>query len=113
MRNASSFLESQRGQHLALLLVCMVGVVFMHVPYLRLPYFWDEAGYYFPAALELAQQGHLIPHTTVSNPHPPLLSLYLAAFYKVFGIAPIVTRIAMSIVAGVALYALLLVATLL
>jgi len=78
-----------------------------------LPYYWDEAGYYFPAALELAQHGRLIPQTTVANPHPPLQALYLAAFYRVFGSAPLVTRLAMCLVSGAALYTMLFLAALL
>lgn len=92
-------------------MICVAAVFLLHLPYLRLPFFWDEAGYYFPAALDLAQHGHLIPQNTVANPHPPLLVMYLALFIKLFGIAPIVTRSAMCIVAGTALYSLLLVAT--
>jgi len=93
--------------------VVCVGVVFLlHFPYLRLPFFWDEAGYYFPAALDLSH-GHLIPVSTVTNPHPPLLALYLAAFIKVLGAAPVVIRSAMCIVSGTALYAMLLLAAML
>ena len=29
------------------------GVFLLHVPLLQLPYFWDEAGYYVPAARDL------------------------------------------------------------
>jgi hypothetical protein len=105
--------KSGWGSHLGLWLVCVVAVALMHLPYLRLPYYWDEAGYYFPAALELAQHGRLIPQTTIAEAHPPLQSLYLAAFYKVFGSAPMVTRLAMCLVAGSAVYALLLLAALL
>jgi hypothetical protein len=105
--------KSGWGSHLGLWLVCVVAVTLMHVPFLRLPYYWDEAGYYFPAALELAQHGRLIPQTTMVEVHPPLQTLYLAAFYKVFGGAPLVTRLAMCLVSGAALYALLLLAALL
>jgi hypothetical protein len=105
--------KSGWGSHLGLWLVCVVAVVLTHLPYLRLPYYWDEAGYYFPAALDLAQHGHLIPQTTLAEAHPPLQSLYLAAFYKIFGSAPMVTRLAMCLVSATALYALLLLAALL
>src|SRR5450755_3704720 len=103
---------SRPGSHAVLWLICVVVLFLLHLPYLRLPFFWDEAGYYFPAALDLAQHGHLIPQNTVANPHPPLLAMYLALFIKLFGIAPIVVRSAMCVVAGTALYSLLLVATL-
>ena len=52
-----------------------------HAPLLRLQYFWDEAGYYVPAALDLAA-GSLIPHSTPSNAHPPLVLAWLALCWK-------------------------------
>jgi len=104
-------MTGSRTQHHAILwLVCVVAVTALHIPYLQLPYYWDEAGYYVPAAIDLAQHGRLIPQSTVANPHPPLLSLYLAAAYKVFGTAPLVTRLAMCILSGTAIYALLVLA---
>ncbi len=66
----------------------------LHWPLLRLPYYWDEAGYYI-----------LIPYSTLSNAHPPLPSVYLAACWRVFGFSPFVTRTAMCLVAAVALAA--------
>ena len=44
----------------------------LHAPLLRLPYFWDEAGYYVPAARDLLLHGSLIPRSTASAAHPPL-----------------------------------------
>ena len=66
------------------------GVIFgalwlLHLPLLRLPYFWDEAGYFIPAARDLLLTGDLIPHTTLSNAHPPLVMLWLALVWKLFG----------------------------
>jgi Dolichyl-phosphate-mannose-protein mannosyltransferase len=78
----------------------------LHAPLLRLPYFWDEAGYYVPAARDLRLTGSLIPHSTVSNAHPPLLMTYLALWWKVAGFAPLVTRTAMLLAASVALLGL-------
>ena len=46
-----------------------------HLTLLRLPYYWDEAGYYIPAAWDFFRTGSLIPLTTPSNAHPPLPSL--------------------------------------
>ena len=76
-----------------------------HFPLLRLPYYWDEAGYYIPAAYDFFRTGALIPYSTLPNAHPPLLSIYLALWWKVFAFAPIVTRTAMSFIAAVALLA--------
>jgi hypothetical protein len=76
-----------------------------HWPLLRLPYYWDEAGYYIPAAFDFFRTGSLIPFSTLSNAHPPLPSIYLAACWKVFGYSPFVTRSAMCMVAALALTA--------
>jgi hypothetical protein len=70
---------------------------------LRLPYFWDEAGYYIPAARDILLSGSVIPHTTVSNAHPPLVMGWLALWWKVVGYAPLVTRTAMLVVAAFSL----------
>ena len=68
--------------------VIFVFVFLLHVPLLRLPYFWDEAGYYVPAARDILLSGSLIPHSTVSNAHPPLVMAWLALWWKVVGYAP-------------------------
>src|SRR5271166_3674113 len=75
----------------------------LHGPLLRLPYFWDEAGYFVPAARDLLLSGSLIPHTTLSNAHPPLVMLWLAFWWKFSGFTPAVTRTAMLLVAAFAL----------
>jgi hypothetical protein len=85
--------------------VVLVAVVAAHAALLRLPYYWDEAGYYIPAAYDFFRTGSLIPYSTLSNAHPPLPSVYLAALWKVFHFAPVVTRTAMCVVAAVALTA--------
>src|SRR5512146_3558641 len=87
---------------LALLYVCLLG---LHAGLLRLPYFWDEAGYYVPAARDLLLFGELIPHTTLSNAHPPLLMAYLAAAWKLLGYSPPVTRSALLVIAAFTLLA--------
>jgi len=81
-------------------------LVALHAPLLRLPYFWDEAGYYVPAARDLLLTGSPIPHSTVSNAHPPLLLAYLALWWKLVGFAPIVTRTAMLLASSFALLGL-------
>jgi len=65
-----------------------------HLTLLRLPYYWDEAGYYIPAAWDFFRTGSLIPVSTLTNAHPPLPSVYLALCWKLFGFCPLVTRIA-------------------
>jgi hypothetical protein len=80
-----------------------VAIFLLHAPLLRLPYFWDEAGYYVPAARDLLIHGSVIPHTTVSNAHPPLVMAWIALWWKVVGHAPAVTRAAMLSVAAFSL----------
>jgi hypothetical protein len=76
-----------------------------HFSLLRLPYYWDEAGYYIPAAWDFFRTGSLIPITTVSNAHPPLPSIYLALWWKASGFYPGVTREAVLLVASFGLLA--------
>ena len=78
----------------------------LHAPLLRLPYFWDEAGYYVPAAHDIYLHGSLIPQDTVSNAHPPLVMAWLALWWKVSAFTPAVTRTAMLLVAAFALLGL-------
>jgi hypothetical protein len=78
-------------------------VLLAHLPLLSLPYYWDEAGYYIPAAYDFFRTGSLIPFTTLSNAHPPLPSLYLALWWKTFTFVPWVTRLAMCAVSSLAL----------
>ena len=66
---------------------------------LRLPYFWDEAGYYIPAAWDFFRTGTLIPQTTVTNAHPPLPSILLAAWWHLSGFVVSGTRTLVCMVA--------------
>jgi 4-amino-4-deoxy-L-arabinose transferase-like glycosyltransferase len=77
-----------------------------HYNLLRLPYYWDEAGYYIPAAWDFFRTGSLIPITTLTNAHPPLPSIYLALWWKVSGFHPEVTREAVLMVATLGLLAI-------
>jgi hypothetical protein len=86
-----------------LLPLLFVGVYLSHATLLRLPYYWDEAGYYIPAAWDFFRTGSLIPSTTLSNAHPPLPSIYLALWWKLGGMVPSVTRTAVCLVAAIAL----------
>lgn len=83
--------------------VIFVVVFLLHAPLLQLPYFWDEAGYYVPAARDILLTGSLIPHTTVSNAHPPLALAWVALWWKCAGYAPLVARSAMVFVAAFSL----------
>src|SRR5882757_3029258 len=100
----------QRGsawtQDLFLFAAIFVVLMLLHAPLLRLPYFWDEAGYYVPAAHDLYLSGALIPHSTPSNAHPPLVMAWLALAWRVAGYSPVVTRTAMLAVAAFSLLGL-------
>jgi 4-amino-4-deoxy-L-arabinose transferase-like glycosyltransferase len=72
---------------------------------LRLPYFWDEGGYYIPAAWDFFRTGTLIPITTASNAHPPLPSILLAGWWHLSGFVPSGTRTFICMVSAAALLA--------
>jgi hypothetical protein len=76
-----------------------------HFTLLRLPYYWDEAGYYIPAAWDFFRLGSLIPISTLTNAHPPLPSIYLALWWKLSGFFPEVTRTSVLMVAAFGLVA--------
>ncbi|MDR3724762.1 MAG: glycosyltransferase [Terracidiphilus sp.] len=76
-----------------------------HFTLLRLPYYWDEAGYYIPAAWDFFRTGSLIPISTLTNAHPPLPSVYLALWWWASGFLPEVTREAVVVVAAFGLLA--------
>ena len=98
-------IDRRRKYPTALLFALFFVALFaLHTPLLRLPYFWDEAGYYVPAARDLLLHGELIPHSTPSNAHPPLVMAYLALAWKLLGYSPVVTRTAML---GIATFSLL------
>jgi hypothetical protein len=85
--------------------VIFAALYLTHWSLLRLPYYWDEAGYYIPAAWDFFRTGSLIPITTTSNAHPPLPSIYLALWWHLGGFHPAVTREAVLIVASLGLLA--------
>lgn len=79
------------------------GIYLAHSALLRLPYFWDEAGYYIPAALDFFRTGSLIPHSTLTNAHPPLPSMLLSAWWHIGGTSIQGTRTFLCMVAAAAL----------
>src|SRR6185437_708105 len=92
------------------LLLFAVLMVCSHLSFLALPYYWDEAGYYVPAALDLYHSGALLPYSVAPNAHPPGLMAYLAAAWSIAGYHPAVTRSAMLLVATFGLLAAFLLA---
>ncbi len=92
--------KNRSGTYFLLLAGLTLLVVAVHLPYLTLPFFWDELGYYVPAALDLFRQGLWIPQSTAPVAHPPLLRLWLAAAWTLAGYSIPVTRVAMLILAA-------------
>jgi hypothetical protein len=81
-----------------------------HLSLISLPYFWDEAGQFIPAALDLMREGAWIPHSTTPNIHPPAVLAYLAAVWRVAGFSPESTRIAMLALSALGVLAAFLLA---
>ncbi|MDQ2925703.1 MAG: glycosyltransferase family 39 protein [Acidobacteriota bacterium] len=95
---------------LALFPLIFLSVFFGHYTLLRLPYFWDEGGYYIPAALDFFRTGTLIPQSTITNAHPPLPSILLAAEWHLTGFNILATRTFICLIAAAALLAVYLLA---
>ncbi len=91
--------------HLLVFGVVFAALVALHLPYLTLPYFWDELGQFIPASLDILRDFAWVPHSTVPNVHPPGVMAYLAAVWKVLGYSVIATRLAMLAVAAAGVYA--------
>ncbi len=80
-------------------LVALV-IVVAHLPLLQLPYYWDEAGQFIPAATDLYQVGAWISHSATPNVHPPGVMAWLAVVWHLFGYSVVITRIAMLLLAS-------------
>src|ERR1700743_493631 len=78
-------------------------ILIAHAPLLTLPFFWDEAGFYVPAAYDLAHSHALVPTTTLDTGHPPLSAAYLALWFTLAGWKPVAARAAMLLLAAFAL----------
>jgi hypothetical protein len=96
--------------HLLVFGVLAAAVIALHIPYLSLPYFWDELGQFIPAALDIRRDLAWVPHSTVPNVHPPGVMAWLALVWRVFGYSVVSTRIAMLLFAAGGLYATFLLA---
>lgn len=105
-RSQTALAPSAWTQQFLLFAVFFAGLMLLHAPLLRLPYFWDEAGYYVPAARDLYFSGTLIPHSTPSNAHPPLVMAWLALAWRVAGYSTVITRTAMLALAAFSLLGL-------
>lgn len=92
-----------RLPNFVLWLLAFAAVSLAHLTLLHLPYYWDEGGYYVPAALDFYRRWTLIPQFT--NAHPPLPNVVLGLLWHVFGFHILVTRLTAAAFAAAALVA--------
>jgi hypothetical protein len=76
-----------------------------HWNYIDLPYFWDEAGQFIPAALDLYRDGHLVPVSVKPNVHPPGVMAWISLAWWLALPTVEVTRVAMLAAAALSLLA--------
>src|SRR5205085_5970633 len=100
-RRSGSVLRRLRTPLIFLLI--FAAVFLLHLTLVNLPYYWDEAGYFIPAARDIYADCSFIPHSTLSNAHPPLVMAYLALAWKLFGFRIAVARVGMLLVSSFAL----------
>lgn len=98
-----SHTRAPRFSSIPIFFVIFIAILVLHAPLLHLPFFWDEAGFYVPAAHELATSHAVIPKTTMDTGHPPLPVAYLALWLSLSGWKPAVARIAVLLLAALAL----------
>jgi 4-amino-4-deoxy-L-arabinose transferase-like glycosyltransferase len=92
--------SSKTRSTLIFFLLFFAAQVAIHLPYLQLPYHWDELGQFVPASLDILQKGAWIPVSTLPNVHPPAVMAYLALVWKIFGYSIPAARIAMILIAS-------------
>jgi 4-amino-4-deoxy-L-arabinose transferase-like glycosyltransferase len=80
-----------------------LAITLTHLTLLRLPYYWDEGGYYIPAALDFYRRFTLIPEFT--NAHPPLPNIILGTLWHLTGLSILATRLTVCAFAAAALTA--------
>lgn len=86
-------------------LLLFAAVALGHLTLLDLPYYWDEGGYYIPAALDFFHRGALIPAYT--NAHPPLPAVILGTVWRLAGFHTLATRLTACAFAAASLLAVL------
>ena len=86
-----------------LFFLLFAAVALSHLTLLRLPYFWDEGGYYIPAAMDFYHTGQLVPHFT--NAHPPLPNVVLGLLWHIVGFHILATRLIVCAFAAAGLLA--------
>jgi hypothetical protein len=100
-----------RWRSYAILFLLFLAIIIpTHLSLVRLPYFWDEAGQFIPAALDLLHGGSWIAHSTAPNIHPPGIPAFLALVWRIAGYSPAATRIAMLVLSSLGVLAAFLLA---
>jgi hypothetical protein len=89
---------------LGLFVAFAAALVAMHLPYLRLPFHWDELGQFVPAALDLYRDGAWVTTSTEPNIHPPGLMALLAAVWSMTGFSILSSRLTMLLISAAGLY---------
>jgi len=92
--------SSKRASSVIFLLAFTALLVAIHLPYLKLPFFWDEMGQFVPAALDLYHDGAWVPHSAIPNVHPPGLMAILAVVWRLFGFSIASARLTMLLIAS-------------
>ena len=87
-----------------LFILFFAAVALSHLTLLHLPYFWDEGGYYIPAALDFYHTGQMVPRFT--NAHPPLPNIFLGTLWHIVGFHILATRLLVSALAAAGLLAI-------
>jgi len=83
--------------------IFFAAIALSHFTLLHLPYYWDEGGYYVPAALDFYHRFTLIPEFT--NAHPPLPNVLLGTLWHITGYNILTTRLTVCAFAAAALLA--------
>ena len=91
---------SAKPYYAAFYILFAVLLIALHVPYLRMPFHWDELGQFVPAALDLYRDGSWVSHSTLANVHPPGLMALLALVWRVFGYSILSARLTMLAIAA-------------
>jgi len=95
---------SRRSSHLIFFVAFAALLLAMHLPFLTLPFHWDELGQFVPAALDLYHDGAWVPHSTPPNVHPPAIMAILALVWHVFGFSILSARLTMLAIAAAGVY---------
>jgi 4-amino-4-deoxy-L-arabinose transferase-like glycosyltransferase len=83
----------------------LIALFLTHWAYLDLPYFWDEAGQFIPAAFDLYRDGRLVPVSATPNVHPPGVMAWISLAWWILLPSIEVTRGAMLVAAALSLLA--------